>query len=254
MIRGVWGRALKHLDSDLYEKVFVGVVPGGHNLPRYIMRPAPPDPDTAPALDWILFNVQQSHEKPLWRGWDIASGMGLGSIREPFGIRRRVFLAPDNVPPSWNSWNLAEVDWPLKGDPCITPAILRFEVPLRLIRQRRLVATPGFSDIVLAALRRISALAGLGRSDQYRDLVRAVRAEAAKIDANAWTGERCNLVRWSAAQQREVELFGITGSIPLPHGPGFLWPLLAAAQWSHIGKGTVFGMGEIRILPYSIAN
>jgi len=45
------------------------------------------------------------------------------------------------------------------------------------------------------------------------------------------------------------ELFGVSGSITLPRGPGFLWPLLAAAQWSHIGKGTVYGMGEIRILP-----
>ena len=30
----------------------------------------------------------------------------------------------------------------------------------------------------------------------------------------------------------------------LPDGPGPLWPLIAAATWIHLGKGTVFGMGQ----------
>lgn len=80
--------------------------------------------------------------------------------------------------------------------------------------------------------------------------MRAARSVANQTVAQPWVGEKCNLVRWSAAQQREVELFGITGGISLPNGPGFIWPLLAAAQWCHIGKGTVFGMGQIRIQPY----
>ena len=251
MIRGVWGRALKHLNNTLYHQVFAGANSNGHTLPRYIIRPAPPDPETAPALDWILFNIDQCHEHALWRAWDIACGMGLGPRREPFGIRQRIFLTPENIPPGWNSWTLAEVQWPIPSDPVSTPCILSFEVPVRLIKQGQLISSPQFTDLIAASLRRIAALAKISRGVVYRDLMRAVRREASRTVAHTWVGEKCNLVRWSAAQQREVELYGITGTITLPKGPGYLWPLLAAAQWSHLGKGTVYGMGEMRVLPLS---
>ena len=56
-----------------------------------------------------------------------------------------------------------------------------------------------------------------------------------------------NLVRWSAAQRKEIELYGIVGDMVLPNGPGELWLLLSALQWSHLGKGTVFGMGQLEM-------
>jgi len=249
MIRGVWGRAVKHLDRDLYEHIFVGKKAQGQNLPKYIMRPGPPDPKIAPAIDWILFNVEQSREQMLWKCWDIACGMGLGKEREPFDIRQRKFLSPNSVSSGRSIWTLAEVNWPLAGDPALAPCVLQAEVPLRLIKKGQLIRLPEFTDLMVAALRRIAGLAGMKRGEQYRNLARIVRQEADRIVADQWVGEKCSLVRWSAAQQREVELFGVSGSITLPRGPGLLWPLLAAAQWSHIGKGTVYGMGEIRILP-----
>jgi len=125
--------------------------------------------------------------------------------------------------------------------------VLRFDLPVRLIRKKRLLQAPTFADVVLAALRRIALLAGLERSTEYRDIVRATRQQAAAVVTKPWRGERQDLVRWSAAQQREVELFGVTGVLELPQGPGMLWPLLAAAQWCHLGKGTVFGMGGLQI-------
>ena len=251
MIRGVWGRALKHLDNDLYNHVFAGKTTQGQNLPRYIIRPAPPNPETAPALDWILFNVEPCYEQILWRSWDMACGMGLGQKREPFSIRERRFLSPDNVSPRWNAWTLAQATWPLPGDPALTSCVLRAEVPLRLIKRSQLIRFPEFTDLVIASLRRIAGLAGMTRGERYRDLVRDVRCEAKQTIADRWVGEKCSLVRWSAAQQREVELFGVTGSITLSEGVNHLWPLLAVTQWSHIGKGTVYGMGEIRIVPLS---
>ena len=57
MIRGVWGRALRRVDRSLYDRIFAGANQQGHNLPRYILRPAPPDPNTAPAIDWILLGI-----------------------------------------------------------------------------------------------------------------------------------------------------------------------------------------------------
>ena len=81
--------------------------------------------------------------------------------------------------------------------------------------------------------------------------MRAVQQEAAGLAASAWHGERSDLVRWSAAQRREIDLHGVTGGLELPAGPGQLWPLFAAASWTHVGKGTVFGLGELRITTLS---
>ena len=44
-----------------------------------------------------------------------------------------------------------------------------------------------------------------------------------------------------------MELRRITGALALPHGPGPLWPLVVAVSWIHLGKGTVFGLGQMLI-------
>ena len=77
--------------------------------------------------------------------------------------------------------------------------------------------------------------------------MRSVAEKAAGLTAGPWHGERRDLVRWSGAQRREIDLHGVSGSLELPGGPGLLWPLFAAACWTHIGKGTVFGLGQLRI-------
>jgi len=246
MIRGVWGRAIMNLDHGLYDRVFLGKIANGQSLPRYIIRPAPFDPNMAPALDWILFSVKRSDEQLLWRAWDIACGMGLGKYRKPFAIEDRMVLSPNNECQN-GSWTLADANWPLIGDPASTPCVLRADVPMRLIKRGQLIKSPDFTDLMVASIRRISGLAGLNRGDQYASLVRTLKQESQEVIADNWVGERCNLVRWSASQQKEVELFGVAGSIALPQGPGHLWPLLSASQWIHLGKGTVYGMGELLI-------
>lgn len=253
MLRGVWGRALRHVDAQAYQRVFAPDGPAHRRLPRYILRPAPPDPATAPAVEWILLGVDEGLEPVLWRAWDIASGMGLGPTRAPFSIRGRLSLGPGNAgaSPEAKRWRLSDAVWPLSGDPASTPCRLEFPAPVRLIHQGTLLAAPGPADIATAALRRVASLAGEARGEEYRDMMRAVRQEAAGLAASPWHGERSDLVRWSTAQRREIELYGVTGGLALPAGPGGLWSLLAASGWTHIGKGTVFGLGELRIAALS---
>ncbi len=251
MIRGVWGRALRRIDRTLYDEVFAGSNQNGQNLPRYVLRPAPPDPNTAPALDLIFFNVDPCHGRTLWKAWDQACVMGLGSNRDPFRIRSREFLTPDHTLAGWNSWTLGDVKWAFPGDPASTPCILRFDAPVRLIKRGQLIMSPKFADLIIASLRRIAGLSGMQRSAEYGNLIRLARSIANQIIAQPWVGEKCNLVRWSGAQKREVKLFGVTGKVLLPNGPGCFWPLIAATQWCHLGKGTVFGMGQICILAES---
>ena len=249
MMRGVWGRALRHVDAEAYQRVFASDGPAHHRLPRYILRPAPPDPMTAPAVEWILLGIDARLEPILWRAWDIASGMGLGPTRAPFSIRARLPLGPGGDGPSAEAkrWKLSDAVWPLSGDPASTPCGLDFPAPLRLIRQGRLLAAPGPVDIATAALRRVVSLAGEAKGEAYRDMMRAVQQEAAGLAARPWHGERSDLVRWSAAQRREIDLHGVTGGLDLPAGPSRLWPLFAASGWTHLGKGTVFGLGQLRI-------
>ena len=249
MIRGVWGRALHHVDERIYRYVFVGDGPPHDRLPRYLMRPAPPDPETAPAIDWILFIGDPDLEPVLMRAWDVACGMGLGADREPFGVRRMLPIGPvigqDGDPSA--VWSLSRATWPLGGAPASTPCRLSFDAPLRLIGRGRLLREPGLTDIAAAALRRISALADCASGEGYRDLSYAVRAEADARPAGPWRGERRDFVRWSGAQRREIDLHGVAGGLDLPQGFGGIWPLMAAARWTHIGKGAVFGLGQPRI-------
>ena len=235
MLRGVWGRALRHLDEEAYQQVFAGKALGHRRIPRYILRPAPPDPAIAPAIEWILLGVEEELEEVLWRAWDVASGMGLGPERVPFRIRERRPLSA------------GQSDWPLTGDPATTPCRLQFCTPLRLVRRAALLTAPDLAAIATAAVRRCAGLADITGGEAYRDLMRAVGQQAATTPATPWRGERLDFVRWSSTQQRELNLRGVVGALDLPAGPGPLWPLLAAACWTHLGKGAVFGLGQLCI-------
>ena len=249
MVRGVWGRALRHVDAQVYQRVFACDGPTHRRLPRYILRPAPPDPATAPAVEWILLGIEEDLEPVLWRAWDVASGMGLGQTRTPFSIRDRLALGPgsDRTSSEAKRWRLSNAAWPLSGDPASTPCRLDFPAPVRLIRGGRLLVAPSLVDIATAAMRRVASLVGKTRGQAYQDLMRAVQQEATELVAGPWSGERSDFVRWSATQQREIDLHGVTGGLDLPAGPGRLWPLFAAANWIHVGKGTVFGLGQLQV-------
>ena len=60
---------------------------------------------------------------------------------------------------------------------------------------------------------------------------------------------RLDLHRYSGRQRAELELRGVAGYLDLPYGPGEVWPQLAAAQWLHLGKGTVMGLGQLIVQP-----
>ncbi len=242
MLRGVWGRALRHLDEEAYQQVFAGDMLGHRRVPRYILRPAPPDPATAPAIEWLLLGVHENLEEVLWRAWDVASGMGLGPERTPFRVREWRPLGADK-------WDLSTATWPLPGDPATTPCRLHFPTSLRLLRGGKLLSTPNLEDVATATTRRIATLAGTTSGETYRDLIRNIGQVAAGLAGAPWRGRRFDFVRWSGAQQRELNMRGVTGDLALPTGPGPLWPLLAAACWTHIGKGTVFGLGQLHITP-----
>ncbi len=247
MLRGVWGRALKHVNSKVYADVFEGTGPQDQRRPAYIIRPSAPDPLTAPSIEWILLDTNPATEIAAWKAWLVACGMGLGPRRQPFRILKRELIASSEQ----ETWYLASE--PPK-QPNITPHAhmpqkLAFLAPLRILRKRKLIEAPTLRDIATAGMRRIAGIAGIERNTRYRDLMHGAISQANAIQSEPWCGERLDVVRWSAKQQKELTLYGVTGSLSLPDGPQRLWPLLSALRWLHIGKGTVYGMGQPTLMP-----
>ncbi len=71
------------------------VTASGTAVACYILRPAPPDPEFAPAVDWLLIGPAVTQDATLCRAWDVASGMGLGPQRRRFHLRRTLGLHPE---------------------------------------------------------------------------------------------------------------------------------------------------------------
>ena len=254
MVRGVWGRALRHLDTTAYERVFEGRREGcSERTPLYMIRPAPSDPGFAPAVDWILIGGADRFEGVLARAWDVASGMGLGADRIPFAVKEVHSLDANAAMTSsdqrWSLREAAEAQRPeISGEAAIR---LEFDAPLRILRRGKLMEYPTFTDIAVALLRRLASLACGDGFD--RDLSASVVAAANQTESMTWQGSRTDFVRWSGSQQREMDLHGVTGSLDLQRGAGSLWPLLAAGTWVHAGKGTVFGLGQLE-LKFAVAS
>jgi CRISPR-associated endoribonuclease Cas6 len=127
------------------------------------------------------------------------------------------------------------------------------------MRDHRLVQSPTPADLTLAAIRRIATLSGVGPDTGSRDgstgdaeALWAERkswlAQARQVPFEPWQGQRLDLVRYSGSQHAEIEMHGVAGSLTLPVSPGPLTPLLAAALWLHLGKGTVMGMGQLQVI------
>lgn len=257
MLRGVWGAALHAASPDAYEAVFTGRRgPDGAHVPGYVLRPAPPDPVESPAVEWLLLGDAVRHDAPACRAWEDALLRGLGPDRRSAQIRSVRILLPASTEPlaamparDYGIWTLDAVRWPLQGDPPTTPCRIVFDAPLRLLRKGLLITEPTLADIVLGLCRRISALAHPDALTRLDPLRHSALALAKAVPSAPWAGRRHDLVRYSGNQKAEVDMHGVSGWLDLPAGPGSLWPLLAAGQWLHVGKGTVFGLGQLRIEP-----
>ncbi len=245
MLRGVWGKALYETDLALYRTLFEGG-PGG--IPRYLIRPAPAHARPAPAVEFILFGpVDEATEDVCWIAWEKALRGGLGADREPARCVEVRPLAWDGtaLEPGLRQpgFALAPLAWP--GD-IHSACRLVFPAPVRLLREGKLIATPSLADLTLATLRRVQAFLGETATDVWQSRHDWLE-RARQVATSPFQGGPLDLVRYSGRQQGEIELRGVAGELILPAGPGVLADVLLAARWLHVGKGTVMGMGEVRI-------
>jgi hypothetical protein len=258
MLRGVWGAALREVDRAAYDRVFEGGLSPSRattapheKTPLYVLRPAPPDPEFAPAVEWILIADAVADAQRLAGAWQVAARSGLGPDRRPFSLRRWLCLDALGQPAEEvGPWRLGQCAWPWPN-PETTPCRVRFDVPLRLRRRGQLIEQPALPDLVVAAARRVAGFLPPAELPAWKTLEPDLLALARQTPAEPWQGDRLDLTRYSGRQRRELDMHGVCGSLLLPEGPGPLWPLLAAACWLHIGKGTVMGLGQLHIVPLS---
>ncbi len=254
LLRGVWGAALHDLDPVAFREMFKPDPVGTErDASRYVVRLT--RFGTEFIVQWILIGDAIQFERSLSRAWDIASGMGLGRDRRRFQIHRIQGVDPDgNATDAAERWSLDRCAWP--ASIAITgPSRLSFPGPLRLMRkppgQRNarsmLILQPTLTDIIVSVRRRLGTFLPATSQDEWRTLARAAEDLSRVIPVLSGPWQPCDLHRPKEEDIRR----GVRGSLLLPQGPADLWPLLAAAQWLHIGKSTIEGLGRMLIEPAS---
>lgn len=244
-LRGVWGAALHSLDSSAYDAVFH---PPNSIPPKYILRPSGVPASHSTSFEFLLIGSGAAFDEPALRAWDIASGMGLGKARRPFTIRTRQIIDFAGRPAQRKTaWSVTKASWPLPGEPETTACRLRFRTPVALNHQRKLIEEPTLKDIVAKGCRRIESLLDAERIVEWQqvkgDLIRA----AEDVIAIPHFQPPLGVARYSASQRRDFPIGCIAGWLDLPAGPDATWPLLAALQWLHVGKGTNIGLGQLAV-------
>ncbi len=177
------------------------------------------------------------------------AGQGLGTGRARFALtritqsgrlffdgRKKHFVAP-----------LERTEFELvPGNKPAAGITLRFLTPLHLIYQGRMARRPQYHVIVRALLRRLGLLAYF--HDQPVELdYQGLIGQAESVRLTDCTMAGWEMRRYSARQNRIVEMEGMTGSATYQGELGPFLPFLKAGELLHVGKGTTFGMGRYQM-------
>lgn len=263
LLRGVWGAALHESAPEVYRRVFEGDGAAHLRTPQYVLRLAQPQGAATVILEWVTFGSALRCGEALLQAWRLAGVMGLGPERIPFQVREVLELGPGGAPAAAGTW--AE-GWPvsldrspISGVDGALPVRVAFPSGVRVMRRlpgtsrAAVIESPGPAEIALGALRRFAAcmpeVQGESAPGTLLSLHDGVRDYAQGVQHLGWQGRRSDYSRYSARQRDEYGIRAVTGHLDLPEGSGEIWPLIAAAQWLHIGKGTTLGLGQLVILP-----
>ncbi len=263
LLRGVWGAALHESAGEVYREVFEGEGSAHLRTPQYVLRLAQPPGTSTVTLEWVTFGSALRCGEALIQAWRLAGVMGLGSERIPFQVREVLELGPGGAPApvgTWpEGWPVSLDRSPVSGVDGTLPVRVAFPSGVRVMRRLAgtsravLTESPGPAEIALGALRRLAACmpegSGINDGRGLLGLHDDVRDYAQGVPHLGWQGQRSDYSRYSARQRDEYEIRAVTGHLDLPKGSGEIWPLIAAAQWLHIGKGTTLGLGQLVILP-----
>jgi hypothetical protein len=128
---------------------------------------------------------------------------------------------------------------------------LRLVTPLRIKRDGHFLGARDMTvgDLVQALYRRLRALATLQGGDRAFD-PRHLPSDPAALGWHPVWLRWHDWPRYSSRQDTLMQFGGLIREIDLD-GPALpaLWPALWLGQWTHVGKGTAFGLGGIGFSP-----
>jgi len=137
----------------------------------------------------------------------------------------------------------------IDGSPAGTGHItIEFVTPLRLRVAGREARKVSFSDLIRAAVRRLSIMTqfyGLPLADALDTSQLLSGCEAVEVveDNTQWFEFR----RYSGRQKRRVPMGGLIGSMTFVGNLSKYLPLLELAQVTNLGKATSFGFGRFKV-------
>jgi hypothetical protein len=210
-------------------------------------------------LELILIGKANRHFPYLIPSWARAGQLGLGPRHSRFhlsSVRQWQFRqqrwrdiypepepgqAPFTEPEPWQP-SMAYADGAIR---------LQLITPYRSKRDGRLITPEQFDPLgfAIALITRIERLRAQHDPDSPPLPVADWIAEAKRLDMHQAKLRWSEVQRRSSRQNTDMNLGGVTGSFQL-QGPGLqaLMPALELGQWLHVGKNSLFGLGQYRIL------
>ena len=258
MVRGACGLFLRKLaPPDVYSRLFEpGRSLGGERAPSgladwprpFVLRTRCLDALDAAAndvffLDLHVFDVRQPALPYFQEALGAWAEGGIGPARGRARLYRVEQLGLDDRPGKEAACSL-----PLNPEPSLTNGvILRFLTPTELKSAGEVVERPEFGVLFARIRDRICALrAGFGAGPLALDF-RGMGERAARISLARCDLEWRQLRRSSSRTGQTHPLGGFTGEAEYQGVLAEFLPWLRAAQWTGVGRQTVWGKGELRI-------
>ena len=133
------------------------------------------------------------------------------------------------------------------GDKEIERVKLDFVTPTRLTTNGRYQSRYDAELAVRASMRRCGDLLRAHCSIEPEFDVKAVLELAKGLHTVYSRMEPMRWARYSARQNRKIDMTGMVGQVELAGELGPFMPLFRAVELVHLGKGTAFGMGRVEV-------
>ncbi|OYW09826.1 MAG: hypothetical protein B7X34_05915 [Acidobacteriia bacterium 12-62-4] len=223
--------------------------------------PLPAHTESANGYRGQLGNLLYHHDRPLYDEFFSPSAdtgpSGLHDRPRPFVLRPRALhiFSPPLVPrlAALLGSSPQFVTWPLDPLPARRLRV-EFLTPTELKHTGETLRTPYFPALAARARDRVLSLLSFYQNEPTSQIdFAALAAQAEKVTETAREiRERPGETRRSARNRNVHSLGGFTGWAEYAGPLDDLAPYLIAAQWTGVGRQTVWGKGEIRVtvLPF----
>ena len=209
------------------------------------------------SFDLVLFGHGLEYLPYFILAFQEVEKLGLGAGRYSFSLERVDQLKGSELIIIWQGGsnllnpplleNLASC---LEPDPVDRKGQLKLslETPLRLVFEGELVSDLYFYQLMRALFRRLGFLSkahGRARLDlPFQELLE--RAEGVEQVESNLTWQEWE--RYSARQKKKLRMGGLVGTLHYQGELKDFWPFLRMGEIVHVGKGTVFGLGKIKVI------